>query len=105
LVLFFSLLNSLSEHIGFNTAYLIAASSTILLITVFLRKLVKRFRPVLIISGILIFLYAFIYILLTLTDYAYLAGNIGLFIILAITMIVSTRLKIFNYSSLSGQDD
>lgn len=105
LVLFFSLLNSLSEHIGFNTAYLIAASSTIILISVFLKKLVKNFRPVLVITGILVFLYAFIFILLTLNDYAYLAGNVGLFIILAITMIISTRLKIFNNSPMQGQAD
>jgi len=105
LVLFFSLLNSLSEHIGFNSAYLIAASSTIILITLFLKKLVNDYRPVLIISGILTFLYVFIFILLTLNDYAYLAGNIGLFIILAITMIISTRLRIFKSSSVPGDLD
>jgi inner membrane protein len=105
LVLFFSLLNSLSEHIGFNPAYLISASATIILISAFLQKLVRNFRPVLIISGILVFLYGFIFILLTLNDYSYLAGNIGLFIILAITMIISTRLKIFDNSSLPGQAD
>lgn len=105
LVLFFSLLNSLSEHIGFNPAYLIASSSTIIMITLFLKKLVQNFRPVLIISGILVFLYSFIFILLTLNDYAYLAGNIGLFIILAVTMVISTRLRLFNSSSLPGPAD
>ena len=35
LVLFFSLLNSLSEQIGFNFAYLISSIATILLISVF----------------------------------------------------------------------
>lgn len=95
LVLFFSLLNALSEHIGFNLAYVISAASTIILISFFLRTLIKKVRPVLLISGLLVFLYSFIFILLTLNDYAYLAGNIGLFILLAVTMRLSVKLNIF----------
>jgi len=95
LVLFFSLLNSLSEHIGFNLAYLTAAVSTIALISIFLLTLIRRYRPVLLISGLLIFLYSVIFILLTLNDYAYLAGNIGLFILLAVTMRLSVKLNLF----------
>ena len=93
LVLFFSLLNALSEHTGFNTAYLAASSSTIILIAFFLNSVVHKARPVLLIVALLVFLYSFIFILLTLKDYAYLAGNIGLFIMLAITMRLSLKLK------------
>ena len=96
LVLFFSLLSALSEQIGFNSAYLIATVSTITLITAFLRMLVRNFRPVLLLMVMLVLLYSFIFILLTLNDYAYLAGNIGLFILLAITMILSVKLRLFN---------
>ncbi len=95
LVLFFSLLNSLSEHIGFNMAYITSALSTIALISVFLNALLKKPKTVILIFGLLVFLYAFIYILLTLNDYAYLAGNIGLFILLSVTMILSVRLRLF----------
>jgi inner membrane protein len=95
LVLFFSLLNALSEQVGFNSAYLIASASTILLITFFLKALIKQARPVLLLAGLLVFLYSFIFILLTLNDYAYLAGNIGLFILLSITMMFSTKLKLY----------
>ena len=90
----FSLLNALSEYTGFNIAYLISGSSTIILISYFLRKLFKKSYTVLFISGLLFFLYAFIFILLTLNDYAYLAGNIGLFILLAITMGLSVKLDL-----------
>jgi len=96
LVLFFSLLNALSEHIGFNPAYLVSASATVLLISFFLRRLIRNYRPVLLISGLLVFLYSFNFILLTLEDYAYLAGNIGLFVLLAITMSLSVKLRLFN---------
>lgn len=93
LVLFFSMLNALSEHVGFNTAYLLAAISTIALITAFLGAIIHDKKNVLMIGGMLAFLYAFIFVLLTLKDYAYLAGNIGLFILLAITMRLSLKLK------------
>jgi len=95
LVLFFSLLNALSEHTGFNLAYLVSAVSTILLISFFLGTLIKTKRTVLLISGLLVLLYSFIFVLLTLNDYAYLAGNIGLFILLAVTMRLSVKLNLF----------
>lgn len=93
LVLFFSLLNALSEQLGFSIAYLIAAVSTVLLLCFFLNSILLNARSVLLFGGMLVFLYSFIYILLTLKDYAYLAGNIGLFILLAITMRLSLRLR------------
>lgn len=93
LVLFFSLLNSLSEHIGFGLAYIISGVSTIILTGSFLRALIRDSRTVMLTTGLLVFLYGFIYILLTLKDYAYLAGNIGLFVLLAITMWLSLKLK------------
>jgi len=95
IVLFFSLLNAMSEHIGFNLAYLIASASTICLIVLFLLKLVQKRKSVFLIAGMLVFLYSFIFILLTLNDYAYLAGNIGLFVLLAVTMGLSLKLKTF----------
>ena len=95
LILFFSLLNALSEYTGFNLAYLISASSTIILISYFLRTLFKKRLTFLLISGLLVFLYSFIFILLTLNDYAYLAGNIGLFVLLALTMRLSVKLDLF----------
>jgi inner membrane protein len=102
LILFFSLLNALSEYTGFNLAYLIAALSTIALITYFLRNLFIKRRAVILVSGLLVTLYTFIFILLSLNDYAYLAGNIGLFVLLAITMRVSVKYSLFK--SLSSQE-
>lgn len=93
LVLFFSLLNALSEHTGFNIAYFLSAAATIGLAGFFLKAIVNRTKPVLMITGLLVFLYSFIFVLLTLKDFAYLAGNIGLFILLAITMRLSLKLK------------
>jgi inner membrane protein len=101
LVLFFSLLNSLSEQVGFNFAYLIASVATILLISFFTGALFREKRTALIVSGMLVVLYSFIFVLLTLNDYAYLAGNIGLFLLLAIIMKLAGNLEPFKRTTLS----
>ena len=91
LILFFSLLTALSEQLGFNAAYLAASVATIVLISLFTALVVKDKKTSWLVFGLLVLLYAFIYVLLTLNDYAFLAGNIGLFLILAIVMGVVGR--------------
>ena len=95
LIMFFSLLTALSEHIGFNPAYLISAAATITLLTFFFRSLLDKKWMVLLISGLLTVLYVFIFFLLAMKDYAFLVGNIGLFVLLAALMIVSAKYKLF----------
>jgi inner membrane protein len=95
LILFFSLLSALSEHIGFNPAYLIASAATIALLAFFFNSLLGKRWMVLLVAGLLTTLYLFVFILLALKDYAYLAGNIGLFVLLAVLMMVSARYRIF----------
>jgi len=101
LVLFFSLLNSLSEQVGFNIAYLISSSATILMISVFTGTLFRERKTAFIVFGMLVTLYSFIFVLLTLNDYAYLAGNIGLFILLAIIMRLAGKLSLFKKETTS----
>jgi len=48
----------------------------------------------------LVILYSFIFVLLTLNDYAYLAGNIGLFLLLAIIMRLAGNLELFKKKTL-----
>lgn len=95
LVLFFSLLNSLSEQVGFNIAYLVASAGTIFMISVFMLTLFREKKKAIIVAGMLALLYAFIFILLSLNDFSYLAGNVGLFILLFAIMILSSRMKVF----------
>lgn len=95
LILFFSLLTALSEQIGFNPAYLVSSAATIALLAFFFRSLLKNGWLVLIIAGMLTVLYVFLFVLLALKDYAFLAGNIGLFVLLAVLMMVSARYRLF----------
>jgi inner membrane protein len=92
LILFYSLLLSLSEHIGFGWAYLSASAATILLITIYFYSLIKLKPATLILAGIMFILYAFLYIILQLEDFALLFGSIFLFVVLGVIMFVSNKI-------------
>lgn len=93
LCLFYSLLISLSEHVGFTIAYLIAAVMTVSLILFYLMGLLKIKRTAFTIGGLLSLLYIYIYVLIQLETFALLAGSVGLFIILAILMYHSQKIN------------
>ncbi|NTW22600.1 cell envelope integrity protein CreD [Candidatus Falkowbacteria bacterium] len=93
LVLFFSLLLSLSEHLNFNLAYLLSSSATILMVTLYSRHIFKSSRMSLLQAGIMIIVYGFIFAILQLQDYSLLVGSIGLFAILAIVMFISRKIN------------
>ncbi|HEU4576361.1 MAG TPA: cell envelope integrity protein CreD [Chitinophagaceae bacterium] len=93
LVLFYTLLLSLSEYIGFNAAYCISALATTLLITWFVKGLLKSSRLAILLMSIVILLYVYIFILLQLQDYALLLGSLGLFLMLAVIMHFSKKIQ------------
>jgi inner membrane protein len=99
LVLFFSLLLSISEHLNFNLAYLIASVTTILTIALYSRHIFKNDRLSLLQGGILTIIYLFIFTIIQLQDYALLVGNIGLFIVLIIIMYISRKINWYEIGS------
>jgi len=101
LMIFYSLLISLSEYIGFNLAYVLASIATISLITGYALSVVKNRKAGLSIGAFLTALYGFLFVLLQLEDLSLLIGSIGLFVILAIVMRVSR--KIDWYSPLNNK--
>lgn len=92
LIMFYTLLISISEHSNFFRAYLIAAFSVLALITVYSRAILQGFKFPLLICASLASLYGFIYVIIQLENYALLVGSIGLFLILAIIMFASGRI-------------
>jgi inner membrane protein len=93
LILFYSLLLSLSEQIGFAWAYLVSSAVTILITTVYFHSLIKQKSATFILAGIMLILYAFLYIILQVEDFALLIGSIFLFVILGVIMFVSNKIK------------
>ncbi|HET9825732.1 MAG TPA: cell envelope integrity protein CreD, partial [Chitinophagaceae bacterium] len=91
LVLFYTLLLSFSEYIGFNGAYAVATLATTGLITWFVRGLLQSTKLSLLLSFVLILLYGYVFTILQLQDYALLLGSVGLFLSLAIVMYYSRK--------------
>lgn len=97
MVLFYSLLLAISEHLGFNWAYLIAALATVILISTFIKMITKDGKTALLFAAILSLFYSFIFILMQLRDYSLIVGTVGVFIILAVLMRVSTKVNWFRF--------
>jgi inner membrane protein len=104
LVIFYTLLLSLSEQFSFNKAYWVASLATIALITLYTRSVLANNQATIIIFGILTILYGFLFIILQLQDYALLLGSIGLFVILAVVMYVTRNIDWFAIGKTASED-
>lgn len=105
LCLFYVLLLSLSEHIGFDYAYLIAASAVILQITLYVKALLRSWKLSFWIFGIIGALYTFIYVILQEQEYSLLMGSIGLFIVLGLMMYLSRKVDWYSLKKSSNKTD
>lgn len=93
LILFYSLLLSLSEHIGFDKSYIISALAIIILITAYSQSIFKDRKQTFFMGLFLTLLYTFLYVVIQLEDMAFLLGSIGLFIALAAVMYTSRNVN------------
>ncbi|MFN3732611.1 cell envelope integrity protein CreD [Comamonas testosteroni] len=84
---FFLLLISLSEHLGFATAYAIAASSCVALLAFYASHILGSIRRGLPFAVAISALYGLLYVLLQLEQTALVVGSIALFGVLALVMI------------------
>jgi inner membrane protein len=91
-VLFYLLLLSLIEHVGFAFAYLIAAAATIALTGLYAAAAFRNTVRAAILATVLAALYALLYVILNAEDYALLIGAGVLFAALAATMYVTRRI-------------
>jgi inner membrane protein len=92
LCIFYSLLLSFSEHMSFNLAYIISSVLTMGLIYLYTRSILNDKKLSLLIGSVLFILYAFIFTIIQLEDYALLMGSIGLFVALAMIMYYSRKI-------------
>jgi inner membrane protein len=89
LVLFFVLVLSLAEHIGFAGAYVLAALATSLLVAANVWRAMGDAAKGGIMLAVLLILYGLLYLMLKLEDYAVLAGALAGFAMLAPAMFLT----------------
>ena len=104
LCIFYVLLLSFSEHIGFVWSYLISSLGIILLITLYSRSVLRRLNLSYVIAAVLTVLYGYLFFILQQQDYALLSGSIGLFSIVALIMYLTRNIDWYNIDFASGKD-
>ena len=92
LIMFYTLLISITEHSTFSFAYTIAGMSVVAMITLYSISILKNRKFPMFIGIALSVLYSFIYVIIQMEDYALLVGSIGLFLILGAVMYFSRKI-------------
>jgi inner membrane protein len=98
LIVFYTLLLSVSEHLNYNLAFITSAIATLILIIGYVKAILKSNMLSFLVTGILTILYSFIFVIIQLQDYALLIGSIGIFMILGLVMYFSRKIDWYNLS-------
>lgn len=93
LTIYYVLLLSMSEHMGYNEAYLLASIATVALITAYSRTFLTERRLVSLFCALLGIFYTFVFVIIQDQDYSLLIGSVGLFLIVALVMYFSRKVK------------
>ncbi len=102
LILFFVLLLAFAEIIGFTLAYLLASAAIIGLISTYSAAVLGSAKRAGFIAGLLLGLYALLYVLLNLEAYSLIIGSVLLFVALAAVMYVTRRV---DWSGLGKREE
>ncbi|MEM8642163.1 MAG: cell envelope integrity protein CreD [Cyanobacteria bacterium P01_G01_bin.54] len=100
--LFYLLQLALSEHIGFQTAYLTASAAVVVMITTYSIAVLKANRRGGVIGITQVALYGYLYVVLAHQDFALLIGSLGLFVFLGIVMFLTRNVDWSNPQQVEG---
>ncbi len=104
LIIFYSILLAISEYILFQYSYLISSLLIIALIGFYTKSIYQSKQISIIVTGMLMMFYGFMYVILQLQDYSLLIGNIALFIILAAIMFFTRKINWFEALSNKSKE-
>jgi inner membrane protein len=99
LIIYYSLLLSFSEQVGFNTAYWISTAATVVLLAAYSATFLKPRKLNILFTLLLMVFYTFIFIIILQQDYSLLIGSIGLFIVVAALMFFSRNVNWYKETS------
>ncbi|WP_299143778.1 cell envelope integrity protein CreD [uncultured Vibrio sp.] len=92
LALFYLLLISMSEHLGFNWAYVVAAAASTGLLGVYVSGMLSNTKHCVIFGACLLTLYGLLFGLLQAESYALVMGSLLCFAILSFTMVITRNI-------------
>ncbi|HSC75994.1 MAG TPA: cell envelope integrity protein CreD, partial [Pseudomonadales bacterium] len=90
--IFFLLLLSLAEHVGFAMAYGLAAGACLILLTIYAHALLKKWKRTTSFSAVLATLYCVLFTILQQEDAALLTGSLLIFGLLTVTMMITRNI-------------
>ncbi len=96
LIIYYSLLISFSEQVGYNVAYWIATVATVGLVSFYSISFLKSRQLVILFTSLLLIFYAFIFIIVLQQDFSLLLGSLGLFLIVGALMYFAGKVKWYN---------
>lgn len=103
-ILFYLLLLSISEHLSFWTSYFISAAAVCLSTLFYTSGVFKNFKWGLILSGIQLISYIFLFGTLQAEDYALLIGSIGLFVVVVLLMALTRKIDWYALKQTQDND-
>jgi inner membrane protein len=92
LTIYYTLLLSLSEHLGYNIAYLISSLATVILVSLYSKTFLPDVKLTILLAMLMVVFYGFIFIIILQQDFSLLIGSIGLFVIIAMLMYFSRKI-------------
>ncbi len=93
LIIYYTLLLSFSEHVGYNLAYIISSLATVSLIGAYSTTFFRNLKLTVLFTTLLVLFYTFIYVIILQQDFSLLLGSIGLFIIVGSLMYFSRKVS------------
>ncbi|HZY80343.1 MAG TPA: cell envelope integrity protein CreD [Cyclobacteriaceae bacterium] len=93
LTIYYTLLLSISEHMGYNVAYAISSIATVLLLSLYSMTFLRAKGLVVLFSSVMAVFYVFIFVIIQAEDFSLLIGSVGLFMIISVVMYFSRNIR------------
>lgn len=98
LIIYYTLLLSFSEHIGYNVAYWLSSLATVTLLTLYSFTFLKSRSLTGLFTLLMTVFYLFIFVIIQAEDFSLLIGSLGLFAIVAMVMYFSRNINWYKES-------
>lgn len=102
LIIYYTLLLSLSEHLGYDLAYILASVATVGLISAYAATFFRNIKLAALFSILLVIFYSFIYVIILQQDFSLLLGSIGLFMIVGTLMYFSRKVNWYKEAPINS---